>query len=71
MVGAAELERGDGFDRTLVAHIEAVVASHHHTVDANELDEVSQRLGGVADRVVGEASEIARGRLLQGRPARP
>jgi hypothetical protein len=34
LVSATELERGHDFDRTLVAHIKAVVASHHHMVNA-------------------------------------
>ena len=65
LVSATELERGDDFDRTLVAHIEAVVASKHYAISSNEVDEIAQRLRSMADRVVGEASEIARRRLLQ------
>jgi hypothetical protein len=41
-----------------VAHVEAVVAAHHDAVRAHELDEVLQNFGGVADRVVREATEV-------------
>ena len=58
LVGATELEGGDDFNRALVAHIKAKVASKHDAVGSNEVDEIAQRLRSVADRIVGEASEI-------------
>jgi hypothetical protein len=38
LVSAAQLESGDGFNRALIAHVKAVVASHHHAVSSHEVD---------------------------------
>ncbi len=46
------------FNRALIAHVEAVVASKHHAVSSNEVDEIAERLGCMADRVVGESPEV-------------
>jgi hypothetical protein len=64
-IGTVELESGDDFNRPVVAHVEAVVAAHHHTVRTYKVDQVIKRFRGMADRVVGETSEITRWRLLQ------
>src|SRR5687767_1839684 len=46
------------FYRLFVRDVEAVVASHHDAVGADEVDEILQDLFAVADRVISEALEI-------------
>src|SRR5207237_7114255 len=66
LIRTTQLESSDDFNRALVAHVKAVVATHHHVISSNEFDQVIERLRSVADRVEGEASEIIRRWLLQG-----
>ena len=40
LIRTTQLESGDDFNRAVVAHVKAVVASHHHAVSSNELNEV-------------------------------
>jgi hypothetical protein len=49
---------GDDVARALVAHVETEIAPDHHPVGADQVDEVTQGLGRMTDRVVGEPSQI-------------
>jgi len=40
LMRTTQLERGDDFNRAVVAHVKAVVAAHHHTINADEFNEV-------------------------------
>src|SRR5215813_1440476 len=65
LISPLELEPlGDDVPRPVVAHVEAEVAAQHHTVGADGVDEPAERLGRVADGVVGEAPEIGAERAL-------
>src|SRR5262245_53828164 len=60
-IGRAEAEALDDATRSLVAHVEAVVAAEHHAVGADGLDQVPERARRVRDRVVGEPPEVGGG----------
>src|SRR5262249_33900466 len=55
----------DDLARARRAHVEAEVAADHHAIGADEGDEIAQRRRRVADRVVGEASQIGVERSLR------
>src|SRR5713226_5834863 len=65
LVGPLELESlGDDVARPVVAHVEAEIAAQHHAIGADGLDEPAERLGRVADGVVGEAPKVRAERTL-------
>src|SRR3989442_8269082 len=55
---------GDDVARADVAHVEAEVAAEHDAIRADRRDEIAEGVRRVADRVVGEAPEVA----LEGLP---
>src|SRR2546430_15819184 len=50
---------GDDVARADVAHVEAEVAAEHDAIRADRRDEIAEGVRRVADRVEGEAPEVA------------